>query len=122
MNPVIWWVRRDLRLADNQALAAALLHSAQVVPVFVLDPVLLAAPDLCPARLAFLLGGLRAVDLELGRRGSRLIVRRGDPAAELAALVRETGAAAIYAEGRVHQLAVALNSLWIVADGAAHVK
>jgi deoxyribodipyrimidine photo-lyase len=31
-------VRCDLRLADNQALAAAMAHGASVVPIFVLDP------------------------------------------------------------------------------------
>ena len=33
----LWWVRRDLRLADNPALTAAAAQGA-VVPVFILDP------------------------------------------------------------------------------------
>ncbi|MCJ7737997.1 MAG: deoxyribodipyrimidine photo-lyase, partial [Anaerolineae bacterium] len=37
----IWWIRRDLRLADNQALRAALDNSDHIVPVFILDPSLL---------------------------------------------------------------------------------
>ena len=49
-------------------------------------------------RLAFLFGGLRALDADLRARGSRLIIRRGEPAAELARLVAETGAEALYAE------------------------
>ena len=49
-------------------------------------------------RLAFLYGGLRALDADLQARGSRLIVRRGDPLAVLTALRAETDAAAIYAE------------------------
>jgi deoxyribodipyrimidine photo-lyase len=98
MTTAIWWVRRDLRLNDNDALRAALAHSAEVVPVFVLDPTLLAAPDVAAKRVAFLCGGLRALDADLRARGSRLIVRRGDPAVELARLVAETGAQALYAE------------------------
>ena len=98
MTTAIWWVRRDLRLNDNDALRAALAHGGRVVPVFVLDPTLLAAPDISAKRLAFLFGGLRALDADLRARGSRLIVRRGDPAAELARLVAETGAEALYAE------------------------
>jgi len=94
----IWWVRRDLRLNDNEALRAALEHSTDVVPVFVLDPTLLAASDISAKRVAFLFGGLRALDADLRARGSRLIVRRGDPAAELARLAAETGAEALYAE------------------------
>jgi deoxyribodipyrimidine photo-lyase len=98
MTTTIWWVRRDLRLNDNDALRAAWAHGGRVVPVFVLDPTLLAAPDISAKRLAFLFGGLRALDADLRARGSRLIIRRGDPAAELARLVAETGAEALYAE------------------------
>jgi deoxyribodipyrimidine photo-lyase len=98
MTTAIWWVRRDLRLNDNDALRAALAHSMDVVPAFVLDPLLLAAPDVSAKRVAFLYKGLRALDADLCARGSRLIVRRGDPAAELARLVAEAGAEALYAE------------------------
>jgi deoxyribodipyrimidine photo-lyase len=42
MRTAIWWVRRNLRLADNQALTAAQDQAEQVLPVFVLDPALLA--------------------------------------------------------------------------------
>jgi deoxyribodipyrimidine photolyase len=42
MTTAFWRIRRDLRLGDNQALAAALKQAEQVVPVFVLDPGLLA--------------------------------------------------------------------------------
>ena len=55
----LWWVRRDMRLADNRALTTALSLAGQVIPVFVLDPLLLAAPDAGPQRVAFLLGGLK---------------------------------------------------------------
>jgi deoxyribodipyrimidine photo-lyase len=98
LTTAIWWARRDLRLADNQALTAALSRASRVVPVFILDPGLLGAPDVSPSRLAFLFGGLRALDADLRGRGSRLVVRQGDPACELAALAGETGASAIYAE------------------------
>ena len=98
MTTAIWWVRRDQRLTDNQALAAALEQAEQVIPVFVLDPVLMSAPNTGGKRVAFMLGGLRQLEADLQSRGSGLIVRRGDPAAELATLVQETGAQAIFAE------------------------
>jgi len=97
-DTVLWWLRRDLRLADNDALAAALAGGRRVVPVFILDPILLEGPASSPTRTAFLLGGLRALDADLRVRGSRLVVRRGRPAAELARIVAETGATAVYAE------------------------
>jgi deoxyribodipyrimidine photo-lyase len=80
MPTALWWIRRDLRLSDNQALAAALGAAEQVVPVFVLDPALLASPYTGEKRLAFLFDGLRQLDADLRRRGSRLVVRQGEPA------------------------------------------
>ena len=91
----LWWLRRDLRLADNPALQAALKLGA-VIPVFILDPHLLArTPE---RRQQFLLEGLAELDRELRRRGSALVVRRGRPEIELLNLLLQTGAAAIFAE------------------------
>jgi len=98
VTTAIWWVRRDQRLTDNQALAAALEQAEQVIPVFVLDPALMSAPNARDKRVAFMLGGLRQLEADLQSRGSGLIVRRGDPAAELATLAQQTGAQAIFAE------------------------
>ena len=98
MTTAIWWIRRDLRLADNQALSAALDHAERVVPVFVLDPVLLNSDRVGDKRVAFLFGGLGQLDADLRARGSRLVIRRGDPAAELGTLFAETGATRIFAE------------------------
>ncbi len=52
MSTAIWWIRRDVRLSDNQALHASLAASDRVVPLFVLDPALInssyAARDVRP--------------------------------------------------------------------------
>ena len=101
MITTIWWIRRDLRLADNRALDGALEAGEQVVPVFVLDPDLLSSPYAGDKRIAFLYDGLRALDADLRDRGSSLLLRRGDPREVLAALTRELDAAAIYAEADV---------------------
>ncbi len=102
MGNSLWWIRRDLRLADNGALAAALAHAAPrggaVIPVFVIDPGLAASPYWSGRRWAFLLGGLRALEADLGRRGSHLIVRRGQPEMVLAGLLAEAKADIIFAE------------------------
>jgi len=98
MTTALWWIRRDLRLTDNQALAAALAYADGVIPVFVLDPTLLDSPNVGPKRVAFLMGGLRQLDKDLRARGSRLIVRHGDPRDELTALLAEGDAGAIFAE------------------------
>ena len=96
MRRIIWWVRRDLRLADNVTLYHALQDSASVIPVFILDPHLVESEALAPVRRRFLYDSLRDLDLQLGRHSSRLILRRGEPARELMRVVRETGAEAVY--------------------------
>jgi deoxyribodipyrimidine photo-lyase len=98
MKTALWWIRRDLRLHDNPALEAALSAAETVVPVFILDRRLLQSRYNGEKRTAFLLGGLRDLDRSLRERGSRLVVREGDPARELGTLRREAGADAIFAE------------------------
>ena len=81
MTCSIVWFRRDLRLADNAALAAA-IRQGEVIPAFVIDPVLLNSDRVGAKRVAWLAANLRELDRSLRQRGSRLIVRRGEPAAE----------------------------------------
>jgi deoxyribodipyrimidine photo-lyase len=98
MSTAIWWLRRDLRLSDNRVLKSALDAGGQVIPVFILDPQLLASPYVGEARLAFLLANLSALNRDLLQRGSYLALRRGDPLIELERLVAETNSTAIFAE------------------------
>ncbi|HSN94827.1 MAG TPA: deoxyribodipyrimidine photo-lyase [Anaerolineaceae bacterium] len=107
MKTAIWWIRRDMRLTDNQALTEALCQAEVVVPVFILDPKLLASPNVGQARLAFLLAGLRALDASLRGLGSALVLREGDPLAILSVLRAEIGAEAIFAEADVSPFACA---------------
>ena len=72
-----------------------------VIPVFILDPKLLALPNTGQNRIAFLFEGLRKLDSDLQKIGSTLIVREGDPLKELCGLCRETGAKRIFAEADV---------------------
>ena len=94
----LWWIRRDLRLTDNAALAAALRHAHQVIPVFILDPIAHHGHSVSQRRLAFLYEALRSLDSALRKRGSRLVVRYGKPDDLIPALVRESGATAVFAE------------------------
>ena len=98
MTPVLLWFRRDLRLFDNPALSAALSDAASgrgLLPVFILDP----GPDVRPpgeASLWWLNRSLAVLAADLEARGSRLILRRGDPAVVLPALAAETGARIVH--------------------------
>jgi len=96
MTLAVWWIRRDLRLNDNPALLAAHRTGLPVLPVFILDPTLLALN--APSRQAFLFGGLMELGKAITHQGARLLVRRGQPLQVLKQLVEESGAAVIYAE------------------------
>ncbi len=97
MTAAIWWIRRDLRLADNPVLAAALARADQILPLFVLDPFFETSTYVGVARRAFLWGGLNELARELRQMGGRLMVRRGQPLEQLRKLMQETGANAIFA-------------------------
>lgn len=111
MKTAIWWIRRDLRIADNATLWAAINNSDQILPVFILDPILVKSRYASEKRLAFLYGGLRELDEDLRRRGSRLVLRNGPPRDILANLISETGASIIYAESDHSPYAIARDSL-----------
>ncbi len=93
--PVIVWFRRDLRLSDNPALAAALNSGQPVIPLYILDETdHLRAPG--AASLWWLGKSLAQLAASLEHLGSRLILRRGVAATALTKLVRETGAARVH--------------------------
>ena len=75
---LVWFRGKDLRVADHAPLAEA-AASGGVLPLFVLDPVFFAperAREL-PHRMQFLLDSLRALEADLARLGSRLLVVPG---------------------------------------------
>ena len=74
MTRAIMWFRRDLRLADNPALLAALAEHTDVVPVFVVDPLLMSRSG--APRRAYMCDALNALDDSMGRA---LVYRYGDP-------------------------------------------
>ena len=92
-SPILLWFRRDFRLVDHPALAAAAETGRPVIPVFIHDEVVEthgAAPKwrlgLAVERFAETLAAL----------GSRLVLRRGAARATLEQLVEETGATAVW--------------------------
>lgn len=78
MRTLLWFRGKDLRLADHEALCAA-LSSKELIPVFVLDPYFFSperAREL-PHRMQFLLESLCALREKLSRLGSRLLLIKG---------------------------------------------
>jgi deoxyribodipyrimidine photo-lyase len=96
MASAIVWLRRDLRLADQPALNAALEVGLLPIPLYV------HAPDedgvWAPggASLVWLDRSLRALDADLRARGSRLIVRRGPSLEALRAVAADSGAQSVF--------------------------
>jgi deoxyribodipyrimidine photo-lyase len=90
------WYRRDLRVHDHRALRAATSAADRCVPLFVLDPRLTRADRMSAARLAYLCQALADLDAALRERGSRLIVRHGDPRRVVPELAAELGVDAVH--------------------------
>ncbi len=83
------WFRRDLRLGDNPAWSAATRSSEEVVPVFVVDPLLWKQAS--SWRRAMLAGHLTALDDNLAESGGRLHVIEGEPGTALPELAGRLG-------------------------------
>jgi len=114
----IWWVRRDLRLADNPALTAAVAAGGPVIPLFVRD----ASVDALGAAPKWRLGaGLAALAGALEAMGSRLVLRAGAAAEVLSAVIAETGARGVHWNRLYDPEAIARDSAVKAALRAAGV-
>jgi len=91
----IWWIRRDIRLNDNQTLHAALKGAEYLVPLFIIEHELMA--EAAPKRRAFLLSALADLDQQLRKRGSQLIIRQGPASKAFHSLSEDLEDMAIYA-------------------------
>ncbi len=96
MSTALVWFRRDLRVADNPALSAAIAAHERIVPVYVHAPDEQGDWPPGPAQQWWLHHSLTAHADRLAELGSPLIVRRGPTAGTLEALLEETGAQAVY--------------------------
>jgi deoxyribodipyrimidine photo-lyase len=100
VSTILHWFRRDLRVRDNIALAAACARAGadgSVTGIFVMDPRwwVPEARQLGPWQAAFWLESLRELEADLSGRNIRLAVRRGDPVAEILDVARELRADAV---------------------------
>jgi len=94
-RPIVVWFRQDLRLADNPALHAAVQSGRPIVPLFILHGASDGRPWGAASRW-WLNRSLKALDDDLRQRGSRLILRRGDPAVVLPGLAAELDAEIVW--------------------------
>ena len=104
LNRALVWFRRDLRAHDNAALHHALCAAREVWCVFVFDRAILDALPRCDRRIDFILASLHELDADLralgvqhGHPGVRLLVRHGDATVEIATLAQALGVQAVFA-------------------------
>lgn len=100
-TPALYWIRRDLRLADNPALFNA-ARRGQVIPVYVHAENEEAPWQPGSASRWWLHQSLTSMARSLEELGSRLIIRRGPSLETLQALAGETGARALFFN-RLHE-------------------
>ncbi len=93
MTPVIFWIRRDLRLSDHPGLTAVAAMGRPVIPVFIHDEVVETHGAAPKWRLGL---GVAHFAAELEKIGSRLILRRGTALDVLQDLIAEIGAGAVH--------------------------
>ena len=96
MKRAIHWFRRDLRITDNTALAAAAKEAEEVVPVYVVSDWKMKHRWTGSARQTFLCGSVASLDGNLRAIGSGLVVREGQAEEALVKLARETKAEAVF--------------------------
>lgn len=97
-EPVLVWLRQDLRLADQAAFAAA-AGEGPVIAVYVLDDDTPRHRRMGAASRWWLHHSLQSLDGDLRKAGSRLILRRGKVHEHLAAIAQECGARRVHALG-----------------------
>ena len=96
MSLALVWLRRDLRLADNPALQAAIEAGHTPVPVYVHAPAEEAPWEPGAATRWWLHHSLQALAGELRALGSSLVLREGTTLDQLNQLIEASGAVAVY--------------------------
>ena len=97
-DAALMWFRRDLRVADNAALYAALKAARRVYCAFVYDTEILdVLPSRADRRVEFIAQSVHELGRELAARGGQLIVLHGSARAEIPRLAARLGVQAVYA-------------------------
>ncbi|MEA5618822.1 FAD-binding domain-containing protein [Cronbergia sp. UHCC 0137] len=93
---ILFWHRRDLRIADHTGLVIARTQSAKVVGVFCLDPHILERDDVAPARVTYMIGCVQALQEQYIQAGSQLLILHGDPVIAIPALAEALQAKGVF--------------------------
>jgi deoxyribodipyrimidine photo-lyase len=96
---LVWFRGKDLRVTDHAPLASA-LATGELVPLFVLDPYFFAAEraQQLPHRMQFLLESLAALQKNIARLGSELVLAAGKSVEVVPELARRFGVTRVVAQ------------------------
>jgi deoxyribodipyrimidine photo-lyase len=90
MSPVIvWWVKRDTRLADNAVLTEAARMQALVLPLFCFEPSVITAGDSSAMHVHAQFQAVRDLREQLRRRQADLVIAQGEAIEKLGKLYRQ---------------------------------
>ncbi len=96
---VVWWMKRDLRLADNAALDAAIkqahARNCGLVALWVSEPEAFAAPEFHLRRERFVLDSLMELQPRLQQLNIELLIAEGQ-AAEVFSFLSDAGLCAVF--------------------------
>lgn len=109
MNTTVVWLRQDLRLADNPALASAVASGDRVIPVWIDEPIARGASRIGAAARVWLHHSLTALSQSLAEVGVSLLLARGDAKPLLSALVAASGATSIQWNRRYDPASIAID-------------
>ncbi|MBY9066476.1 deoxyribodipyrimidine photo-lyase [Hyphomonas sp. WL0036] len=90
------WFKRDLRVHDHAALAAAAASGAPVLPLYIFEPGYWALPEHSRRQFDFIKEALEELDAALQARGAQLVVRTGNAIDVFSDIHRKHGIAAIH--------------------------
>ncbi len=99
-NACIVWFRQDLRLADNEALTAAVASGLAIIPVYILDTPAEGAWARGAASRVWLHHSLGDLSQSLAHIGSSLVCRAGDSESVLLDLIRDYGVVKVFWNNR----------------------
>jgi deoxyribodipyrimidine photo-lyase len=74
----IWWIKRDIRIKDNEALVKAIKNSTQVLPIFVFEPSLINAPESSAFHLYAQIEALKDLKKNIQTIGGDILIARGE--------------------------------------------
>ncbi len=121
---IIWWIKRDFRLADNAALTQAIADGHEVLPVFAFEPALVNAPDTSEMHVRAWCQALTHLRGQLRDLNADLFVTHRDAVETFAALRANVPFDAIYSHEEVG-IGLTFNrdkavAAWCASQGVAY--